>query len=713
MVVLYPTDSSGMEVTPTCPDAPTYCNGGNNYGIQQYIYQGHVILPPCRDWIISYYLCCRNFSNTLVNPESSGMYIPATLDNLDAPCSSSPSFSNIPITIMCEGQTFCFNHGVIDPDGDSLVYSLVTPYDKGPGTSSPKVIFDHGYSAKQPFPSDPPITLNSQTGEICMSPTQLIISPMALLVQKFRKGINIGSVLRDMQVNVTLCNNQLPSLSGIDSASSQYDTLHNAFSDTICLGNTVKFTIYGHGPDNNNISIKWNKAIAGANFTVINNLSPDVSAKFSWKPKAANLRDAPYCFTATVSDDVCPYIGSQTYSYCIVVKGFNLYLGNDTTICKGSDYLLSAHTSNNNVSYKWTLDNRLLSLPSNASTYLIKTDTLALGTHIIGLTVSDNRANICEASNVVKITIANNPLVNLPKLINICQGKDTTLDAGASGKRFLWNTGDTTRSIIVNTSGEYFVLADGGYGTSCIVRDTVRVNVTPMPQPINLGEDTCIAEANPQFTLDAGKNTSNFKYFWSNGETTQNINITLSGKYIVTVTSNPSSQCFKSDTIIVNLLTRHFLGTDTTICHLTPITFNAPSPPSGWSYTLKWEPSGITTPQLSLSGHDIGETKIYLQIYGGCKDTLVVNVKACDLIIPDVFAPHSTLNNKFEIKNIDSYSSSRISIFNRWGENVFENNKYENRDNWWDGNNSPPGVYFYILNIQGMKPIHGSITILK
>ena len=71
------------------------------------------------------------------------------------------------------------------------------------------------------LPSDPPITINPVTGEICMSPTQIIISPMAVLVRKFRKGIEIGSVLRDMQVNVTFCNNKLPVLSGIDSSSSQ------------------------------------------------------------------------------------------------------------------------------------------------------------------------------------------------------------------------------------------------------------------------------------------------------------------------------------------------------------------------------------------------------------------------------------------------------------------------------------------------------------
>ena len=112
------------------------------------------------------------------------MYIPATLDNLDAPCSSSPSFSNIPITIICEGKTFCFNHGAIDPDGDSLAYSLVTPYNEGPGSSAPYVIYAHGYSAQQPLPSDPPISLNPFTGEICMTPTQIIISPMAVSVKK-------------------------------------------------------------------------------------------------------------------------------------------------------------------------------------------------------------------------------------------------------------------------------------------------------------------------------------------------------------------------------------------------------------------------------------------------------------------------------------------------------------------------------------------------
>lgn len=75
--------------------------------------------------------------------------------------------------------------------------------------------------------------------------------------------------------------------------------------------------------------------------------------------------------------------------------------------------------------------------------------------------------------------------------------------------------------------------------------------------------------------------------------------------------------------------------------------------------------------------------------------------KECDPEIPNVFTPNNDgINDLFVIKDLEKFPDSKIEIFNRWGNKVYENNNYLND---WNGNNwknSKPldsGTYFYIL----------------
>jgi len=130
-LTIYQIPGTGQEISPICRNDTTTCNGGDFTGIQEYVYQGIVTLPgPCADWRFSFNLCCRNWAITNINnPGNTLMYIYATLNNTITPCNNSPVFSNKPVPFACLGQQFCYNHGGFDTDGDSLVYSMITPYD--------------------------------------------------------------------------------------------------------------------------------------------------------------------------------------------------------------------------------------------------------------------------------------------------------------------------------------------------------------------------------------------------------------------------------------------------------------------------------------------------------------------------------------------------------------------------------------------------------
>jgi gliding motility-associated-like protein len=101
----------------------------------------------------------------------------------------------------------------------------------------------------------------------------------------------------------------------------------------------------------------------------------------------------------------------------------------------------------------------------------------------------------------------------------------------------------------------------------------------------------------------------------------------------------------------------------------------------------------------------------------GCADffDLLISNQNCDLRIPNVFTPNGdTMNDFFEIENLENYDSSVMVIYNRNGKKVFESNDYYL--NWWDGGNHPDGTYYYVLSYTRLgkkKQAHGIITILR
>jgi hypothetical protein len=272
-VTCNPIPGTGQEVTYLCPTAQSTCNGGTFTGIQEWVYEGVVTLPmQCNDWQFSYSLCCRNAAiNTISSPGSNTFYIYASLDNTITPCNSSPTFTNKPVPFACLGQQLCFNHGATDPDGDSLVYSLVNPRQ----TVTNDVSYIAPYNAANPLATAGPIQFNTQTGDICFTPTQLQVTVMAVLVREYRNGVLIGYVVRDIQITVLNCTNDLPTLTGINGT--------NNFDLTVCANESLCFDVFSNDINaGQQVGLFWNNAIPNATFTSAG--SPHPTGTFCWTP---------------------------------------------------------------------------------------------------------------------------------------------------------------------------------------------------------------------------------------------------------------------------------------------------------------------------------------------------------------------------------------------------------------------------------------------
>ncbi len=79
----------------------------------------------------------------------------------------------------------------------------------------------------------------------------------------------------------------------------------------------------------------------------------------------------------------------------------------------------------------------------------------------------------------------------------------------------------------------------------------------------------------------------------------------------------------------------------------------------------------------------------------------------CDLKFFNAFSPNDDgTNDTWEIENIESgdYDNNRIEIYNRWGQMIWEGEKYDNKDVVWKGESQngqaiPDATYFYIATV--------------
>ena len=83
--------------------------------------------------------------------------------------------------------------------------------------------------------------------------------------------------------------------------------------------------------------------------------------------------------------------------------------------------------------------------------------------------------------------------------------------------------------------------------------------------------------------------------------------------------------------------------------------------------------------------------------------------------IPNVITPNGDgKNDVLKVDGIELYTENSISIFNRWGNEVYRSQGYQNN---WNGNGLSEGTYFYVLKLVSREgnasSMTGYITLLR
>lgn len=187
-----------------------------------------------------------------------------------------------------------------------------------------------------------------------------------------------------------------------------------------------------------------------------------------------------------------------------------------TTVCVGGNVDLVSNTSAS--SYTWS---------NGANTSSVSVNV----TDNYYVTVSNGS---CTAtSNIIAVTVYTPTAASITPngSTTICLGNSVVLSAN-TGTNYVWNTGATTQTISVNSSGTYSVSVDDLYGCAPASSATIDVTVNPNPATptITAGGATSICIGDSVVLISDLADS----YLWSNGATTQSISIGVAGTYSVT-----------------------------------------------------------------------------------------------------------------------------------------------------------------------------------
>jgi len=160
-------------------------------------------------------------------------------------------------------------------------------------------------------------------------------------------------------------------------------------------------------------------------------------------------------------------------------------------------------------------------------------------------------------------------------------------------------------------------------------------------------------------------------------------------------------------------------GSDQTVCPGDAVALSGSVTGGGSPYIYYWttvsgtdtvnSPNTINT---LVMGNENGLYQLAIMDICGNMDAdqVAITVEpSCALNIPNVITPdgHGPLiNETFYVDNLDKFPNSKLTIYNRWGNKIYENANYDNK---WEGSKYADGTYYYVLTVPPAGQVSASL----
>jgi Secretion system C-terminal sorting domain len=321
--------ANGCEVTQICTASlpQTTCNGPSIYpGVQKYIYQDTIYVSPCMYLKLSTQICARNSADNTSN--SGCLYVDATIHA--GTLQTAPVeilFAHDPVVMACANNPVAYNMAASALAGDSLVYELIAPL----GAFNSPLAFNVGYSQSSPVitTASGAMVLDSHTGMLTFTPAvtpRMLVSGningevdvLAMRVSIYRSGILIGSVIRDCQIKIIQCNQDVVTLDSLMPVPNA--RLTDTITVTGCAPTPISLGFRASSYSGQNITLTSN---IGLSATILPNMTfaqldtgGIVHGLITWTVPDSGCR---YVTIRAESND-CPVLGraDKTYRLCAV-----------------------------------------------------------------------------------------------------------------------------------------------------------------------------------------------------------------------------------------------------------------------------------------------------------------------------------------------------------------------------------------------------------
>lgn len=560
---------SAVDINPNCI---SYCNGGSGFGVEQYTYETTITLAHCSDWVLSVCESSRNGSiNTINSPGLQDLCVQATINNTTY-CNNSPTFSQYPTPFVCVGGLYCYNNGAIEVDGDSLVYSLITPLNSSTGGT---VNYTPPYSATNPVGGGS--SFDPITGNICVTPTSIISGVLAIKVSEYRNGVLIGSIIRDIQINVFNCGTITPpTLTGIDTSTVVDINNLNSYTVELCPSGVQNINF-----DINTINPPPPPPPSSANIIVTIN-TDSWGDEISWDITSFGTVVASgdnYTNYSTFIDTLCVPIGSLVFNmydswgdgwnggtYTITgnttlagtTSGSALNMGgfgnggaagsNNFSISGGtpctpqtnSGAIVNMTWNNGIPGASYTITNNNTLNPSGTFNWTpTLTDTSGSPYYFTVNVTNDACPAPGNFSFQYQIILKSFTDIILPTITNVsCNGmNDGNINLSVTGTQgpysYLWNTGDSLQNITNLPGGVYNVLVTDSFGCSNTQSFTV---IEPAAFTASVSSTNISCNGANDGTASINTNGITATYLWNNLSTTDSIASLSAGNYSVNIT---------------------------------------------------------------------------------------------------------------------------------------------------------------------------------
>jgi len=309
-----------------------------------------------------------------------------------------------------------------------------------------------------------------------------------------------------------------------------------ASANNICKGTTINFTATTQGLAGNPF-YQWKK----------NGLDVGTNTP-AYSDNTLNNDDIISCsLSSDYGCQLTPLIESNKETIKIVSPQTPVATisTNSTTNClNGTVHFLATGTNTGSVvSYQWQKNG----VTVGTDDFKYADNNLSNGDII---TCSIFTTNGCLAtnsavSNALVMTNYPIPVPALDKTPTICTGGTRTLDAG-DFKTYLWDDGSSSRTRVVNSTGQYSVTVTDQHG--CAGTDGMTISQT-LPAPSGfMPADTTICNYGT-LVLNAAPGYQD--YHWSNNSRTRSTQISGPGTYTLEVTDQ--DQCKGTETVHVSL----------------------------------------------------------------------------------------------------------------------------------------------------------------